>query len=139
MGVSVDSVEEFKVMSSNFSAEYGRSTGGIINLSLKSGTNQFHGSGYEFLRNDAMDARGYFQSHKAAHSAKRLWDDFFGSGLDPKDLQRTMTRRFFFFSYEGFRYRDGAINNITTLPIDAFRKGDFQPTGGRQRSPDSHL
>ncbi len=59
-GVSVEGVEEFKVMASNYSAEYGRSTGGIINLILKSGTNQFPGSGYDFLRNDKLDARGFF-------------------------------------------------------------------------------
>jgi Carboxypeptidase regulatory-like domain/TonB-dependent Receptor Plug Domain len=80
-GVSVDAVEEFKVMSSNFSAEYGRSTGGIINLSLKSGTNQFHGSAYDFLRNDAMDER-LFQSGKASHSSKRLRRDFLRPGMD---------------------------------------------------------
>ena len=58
-------MEEFKVMASNYSAEYGRSTGGIINLILKSGTNQFHGSGYDFLRNDKLDARGFFSDSPA--------------------------------------------------------------------------
>lgn len=123
-GVSVDAVEEFKVMSSNFSAEYGRSTGGIINLSLKSGTNQFHGSAYDFLRNDAMDAKGYFNPVRQVTRQNDFGATFSGPVWIPK-IYNGHDKTFFFFSYEGFRYRDGALNQFTTLPIDDFRHGDF--------------
>ena len=123
-GVSVDAVEEFKVMSSNFSAEYGRSTGGIINLSLKSGTNQFHGSAYDFLRNDVLDAKGYFNPVRQVTRQNDFGATFSGPVWIPK-VYDGHDKTFFFFSYEGFRYRDGALNQFTTLPIADFRSGDF--------------
>ncbi len=123
-GLSVEAVEEFKVMSSNFSAEYGRAIGGIVNLTLKSGTNDFHGSVYEFLRNDKLDARGFFSPERRVNRQNDF--GFLGSG--PVRIPKVYNGRdktFFMFAYEGFRYRQGALNTIDTFPIDAFRQGDF--------------
>ena len=63
--VSPDAVEEFKVQTNNFSAEYGRAGGAVINASLRSGTNQFHGTAWEFLRNTALNAVGFFKPTRA--------------------------------------------------------------------------
>src|SRR5207245_9509839 len=59
---SVDALDEFKLQTSTYSAEFGRSMGGVVNIQIKSGTNEFHGSGYEFLRNDALDANNWFNN-----------------------------------------------------------------------------
>ena len=123
-GVTVEAVEEFKVMSSNYSAEYGRSTGGIINLTLKSGTNDFHGSGYEFLRNDKLDARGFFNPERQVNRQNDFGGLFSGPVRLPK-LYNGRDRTFFMVAYEGFRYRQGALGQIGTYPIDDFRHGDF--------------
>jgi len=116
-GVSVEGVEEFKVMSSVYSAEYGRGTGGIVNLTLKSGTNDFHGSVYDFLRNDKLDARGFFNPNRQVNRQ----NDFGALISGPIKKDKT----FFMFAYEGFRYRQGALNQLVTYPIDDFRRGDF--------------
>src|ERR1700694_1280124 len=60
----VDAMQEFRVIANNYSAEYGHSTGGIVTLSTRSGTNEFHGSVFEYFRNDALDARNFFASQK---------------------------------------------------------------------------
>src|SRR5512134_708613 len=61
---SVDAIDEFKVMGSNYSAEFGRSLGSVLNVVFKSGTNQFHGSAYEFLRNSVLDANNFFANSR---------------------------------------------------------------------------
>lgn len=133
-GVSVDAVEEFKVMSSNFSAEYGRSTGGIINLSLKSGTNRFHGSAYDFLRNDVFDAKGFFNPERQINRQNDFGATFSGPVWIPK-VHDGHDKTFFFLAYEGFRYRQAAVNSLTTLPIDDFRQGDFSRLVDPQGNP----
>jgi len=68
--LGVDAIQEFSVLTSNFSAEYGKSSGGVINGISRSGTNAFHGSVYEFLRNSALDAPGYFEGAPRHHSSE---------------------------------------------------------------------
>jgi len=113
-----DSLEEFSVQTNNFSAEYGRNSGAIINAVTKSGTNQFHGSAYEFLRNDVLDARSFF----ALEKGKLRRNQFGGSGGGPVIRDRT----FFFGSYEGLRERSGATFSGLTVPTAAMRSGDFR-------------
>ena len=131
-GVSVDAVEEFKVMSSNFSAEYGRSTGGIINLSLKSGTNQFHGSGYDFLRNDVLDARGFFNPERQVNRQNDFGATFSGPVWIPK-LYDGHDKTFFFFSYEGFQLQAGSAESAHHGPNRRFSAGRISPGWSTQR------
>ncbi|MGB8507969.1 MAG: TonB-dependent receptor, partial [Pyrinomonadaceae bacterium] len=104
---SLENVQEFRVDSSNFPAEYGTGTGGQINVVTKSGSNDFHGSVFEYLRNNVLDARNFFD---LAKSPLRL-NQFGGSVGGPVKKDKA----FFFFSYEGYRLRTG-INNIEAVP-----------------------
>ncbi len=112
-----DALEEFSVQTNNFSAEFGRNSGAIINAVTKSGTNQFHGSAYEFVRNDIMDARSFF----ALEKGKLRRNQFGGSFGGPIIRDRT----FFFGSYEGLRERSGATFSGLTVPTAPMRAGNF--------------
>jgi hypothetical protein len=107
---SLENVQEFRVDSSNFPAEYGTGTGGQINVVTKSGSNDFHGSLFEYLRNDALDAANFFDNIVGQKSPLRL-NQFGGSTGGP--IHRGTT--FFFFSYEGYRLRAG-VNSIEAVP-----------------------
>ncbi|HEY6186866.1 MAG TPA: TonB-dependent receptor [Pyrinomonadaceae bacterium] len=112
---SLENVQEFRVDSSNYPAEYGTGTGGQINVVTKSGGNQFHGTLFEYLRNDALDAANFFDNIIGKKSPLRL-NQFGGSVGGPIIRDKT----FFFFSYEGYRLRAG-INSIETVPGEASR------------------
>jgi hypothetical protein len=116
---SIDSIQEFEVQTNTFAAEYGRSSGSVVNLVTKSGTNRLHGSLYEFFRNDALDARNYFNKNEFSKSALHL-NQFGGTVGGPIVKNRT----FFFLNYEGFR-RHAGITRITNVPTDAQRAGTF--------------
>lgn len=104
---SINTVQEFKVDNSTFSAEYGRSSGAIVNIATRSGSNQFHGEVFEFLRNEALDARNFFNTTKPPFKRNQ-----FGGALGgPVHKDST----FFFFSYEGLRQRQGLTLNGNTL------------------------
>ena len=116
---AVDAVEEFKVQSGSMSAEFGYTAGGVINLVTKSGTNAYHGTAYEFLRNDRLDARNAF----AASRERLRYNQFGGSVGGPVRKDKT----FFFFNYEEYRVRQGAPA-VGTVPVPEERKGDFSNT-----------
>ena len=121
----VEMVSEIKVLSNNYSAEYGGSAGGVIVETTKSGTNQFHGSGYEYLRNDLLDAPGYFATVRDGAKVKpELRYNVFGGTLGGR-IRRDKT--FFFFSYEGQRLRTGGVDTLT-VPTPEQRIGDFGQT-----------
>jgi outer membrane receptor protein involved in Fe transport len=122
-----DALEEFSVLTNNFGAEYGRSTGGIVNAVTKSGTNQFHGSAWEFLRNDRLDARAFFGISKG----KLRRNQFGGAFGGPVIRNRT----FFFGSYEGTRQRQAATFSSLVVPTAAERSGDFAASRQRPRDP----
>lgn len=113
---AVDAVEEFKVQSGYMSAEYGFTAGGAVNLVTKSGTNQFHGTAYEFLRNDKLDARNTFSTAKLP-----LRYNQFGGSLGGPVLK---DRLFGFFNYEEYFLRSSSPR-ISSTPIDSWRNGDF--------------
>jgi len=117
---SVEAVEEFKVQQSNFSAEYGFSGSTIVNLVTRSGTNQFHGSLYEFLRNDKLDANSWFSNHNGEARSPLRQNNFGGTFGGP--IQKNKT--FFFFDYDGTRSRNftSASYGVAT---DAEKQGDF--------------
>ncbi len=113
---SIDSLDEFKVQSHSDLAEFGGVTGGIVNIATKSGTNSFHGSAFEFLRNNALDARGFFSATKA-----ELRQNQFGGTVGGPVLKN---KTFFFFSYEGFRQISGA-SQLALIPTAAQINGNF--------------
>src|SRR6266446_7755425 len=126
-GVSTDAIEEFKVLQSNFSPEYGESGDGIVSLTVKSGTNQFHASAYDYLRNRELDANSWKNNIQGLKKAINTQNDFGFTGGGPvyfPHFYHGKDKTFFFFAYEGFRFRTGS-NNTISLPNEAFRKGDF--------------
>jgi hypothetical protein len=120
--LGVDAIQEFSVLTSNYSAEYGKTSGGVINAITRSGTGAFHGSVYEFLRNSALDARNFFDGPQIP-SFKR--NQFGGSIGGPIIKERT----FFFFDYEGIRQSKG-ITAVTTVPTLAARNGMIHDSDG---------
>jgi hypothetical protein len=104
----VNTIQEFKVDNSTFSAEYGQSSGAVVNIATRSGVNEFHGELFEFFRNSALDARNFFE-FTSTHPAPFKRNQFGGSLGGPIVKKRT----YFFFSYEGLRQRQGLdINSI---------------------------
>ena len=122
-----DALEEFAVQTSNFSAEYGRNMGAAINAVTKSGTNQFRGSGYEFVRNDAFDAKNFFATNKG-----KLRRNHFGATLGGPIVR---DRAFFFGAYEGLRESTGVTQSNLIVPTDAERRGDFSQSVQKPRDP----
>jgi len=117
---SVDAVQEFKLEQSNFSAEIGFTAGTVVNAVTRSGTNNFHGSAYEFLRNDVFNANNYFNDQAGIPIAPVRWNDFGGTVGGPIIKNRT----FFFFDYEGSRESSSVTANAG-VPSVAERSGDF--------------
>lgn len=108
-----DSIAEFKVITNNYSAEYGRSGGGTIDVAMKSGTNAFHGTAYEFLRNTDLNAIGYvFGARPATFKKPVLQQNQFGTTIGGRLIRN---RLFFFGDYEGFRRIDKTLN-FASLP-----------------------
>ena len=112
---SLENVQEFRVESSNYTAEFGTGTGGQINVVTKSGGNQFRGSVFEYIRNDAFDAANFFDNIIGKKSSLRL--NQFGGSISGPIIKNKL---FFFGSYEGYRLRAG-INSIEAVPGDAAR------------------
>ena len=127
---AVDAVEEFKVQSGTMSAEYGFTAGGAINLVTKSGTNQFHGTLYEFLRNDKFDARNTF----AARKLPLRYNQFGGSLGGPIIKNRT----FGFVNLEEYRLRQ-STPRISTVPLRRVAAGRLQQFPHRPRTTDPDL
>jgi outer membrane receptor protein involved in Fe transport len=114
--VSVDALEEFRIQTSTYAPEFGRSPGGQISIVTRSGTNQFHGTAFEYLRNDLLDASNWFNGYTnnpPLPKAQERQNDFGGTFSGPILKDRT----FFFFSYEGLRLRlpQTALTNVPDL------------------------
>jgi carboxypeptidase family protein len=112
---SLENVQEFRVDSNNFPAEFGTGTGGQVSVVTKSGGNQFHGSLFEYFRNDALDAANFFDNIIGQKAPLRL-NQFGGSIGGPI----VTNKLFFFFSYEGYRLRAG-VNSVEAVPGSANR------------------
>jgi len=140
---SVEALQEFKVQTSTFAAEFGRTTGGVENFITKSGTNNYHGSLYELFRNNALDANSWFNDGRRAQckpgddACRRLFDrspdkknDYginVGGPVRIPHLYNGTNRTFFFASWEQYRQTAGG-SNTTTVPTAAQRNGDFSAT-----------
>lgn len=142
----VDAVGEFKIITNSYDAQYGRTAGGVVNVQIKSGTNQFHGSLYEFYRRNWLDSNylfsnargipaGRFKKADGTLVAAEHFLDQYGGVVDgpvrlPKRLFGPLgydgrDRTFFLFNYEG--YREGTPNpQVITVPTDEFLRGDFR-------------
>jgi len=133
---SVDAIQELAIQTSNYSAEFGQAGGGVFNATMKSGTNQFHGSGYEYFVNEALNAgqaftdAGLTDSRRAGQHVRNRQrrNDYgftFGGPIDIPKLYDGHNKSFFFFSFEQFR--ETSINSTTTItvPTEAYRIGDF--------------
>jgi hypothetical protein len=120
---SVDAVEEFKVQAQNYSAEFGRSLGSVLNLVYKSGTNEFHGTAYNFLRNSKLDANNFFNNQRNIPLASFKRNQFGGVFSGPIRRDRT----FFMTSFEALRQRSFR-ETLETVPTALERAGDFSQT-----------
>ncbi len=118
-----DATQEFRVSTNKFSAEYSRTTGAVVSFSIKSGTNQLHGSVYEFFRNRDLNANDFFQNRAGNARPAFNQNQFGGSVGGPIKRDKT----FFFANFEEYRRRIGAPI-ITTVPTDLQRQGDFSQT-----------
>ena len=114
---NLDSIREFQVLTSNFNAEYGNFSGGQVLVTTRSGTNDLHGSAFEFLRNTALDARNYFASQRASFDRNQFGGTL--GGAIRKD------RLFFFADYQGTRMTQGVDTGLISVPSLANRAGDF--------------
>lgn len=115
--VSVDAMEEFRVQTSSFAPEFGRTPGGQISIVTRSGTNDFHGTLFEYFRNDVLDARDWFVNYNNLPKPKERQNDFGGVFGGPILKDKT----FFFFSYEGLRLRQPSTQQ-TAVPDNASRQ-----------------
>ena len=129
---SIDAIQEFKLLSGSYSAEYGRNSGGQVVVTTKSGTNQFHGTGYEFIRNQVLDARNFFLRLGPGQKIPAFKRNLFG-GTVGGPIKKDKT--FFFFGYEGLRLRQ-SVTALSTVPTEAMVRGDFRglPVRVRQLS-----
>ncbi|MFN8005081.1 MAG: TonB-dependent receptor [Acidobacteriota bacterium] len=141
----VDAVGEFKIITNSYDAQYGRTAGGVVNVQIKSGGNQFHGSLYEFYRRNWLDSNYLFSNFRnlpagrfrradgTLEKAEHFLDQYGGVIEGPVRLPKALFRKlgydgrdktFFLFNYEG--YREGTPNpQVITVPTEAFRNGDF--------------
>ena len=117
---NLDSVAEFRILTSNFDAEYGGHSGGQINVVTKSGTNSFHGDGFEFLRNTNLDARNYFSPARGTFDQNQFGGTFGGPVRKNK--------AFFFADYQGTRLTQGVDTGQISVPSISERNGIF-PNG----------
>ena len=145
---SIDAISEFKIQT-NMSARYGAAAGANINVSIKSGSNEYHGSFYEFLRNAELDSRSYFATRKPAFKFNQFGFTVGGPLSIPKAYD-ARNRTFFFFNYEGFQRRQ-EVTQVGTIPNAAWKSGDlstnldgttplpqiFDPAASRQTGTDA--
>jgi len=121
---SVEALTEFTVDTNGFKAEYGQAGGGVMSFASKSGTNSFHGSVYDFLRNDKMDARGFFAATRSIYRQNDFGFTASGPVIIPK-VYDGRNKTFFFTSFEGFRNRVGSNDTILSVPTPEMYNGDF--------------
>jgi hypothetical protein len=115
--VSIDAIQEFRIQTSSYAPEFGRTPGGQISIVTRSGTNQFHGDVFDYFRNDVLDANNWFSDAFGLRKAPERQNDFGGVLGGPIIKDRT----FFFFSYEGLRLRQPETGTAT-YPTEAFRQ-----------------
>jgi hypothetical protein len=124
VNINPDAIAEFKVLTTNYSAEYGYSAGAVVNIAVRSGTKGFHGGAYEYLRNDAIQARAFNATTKPELRYNDFGANIGGPIFIPKTFNRSRDKLFFFFSTDFKRLRQGAVNTWTVPPQEQIN-GDF--------------
>jgi hypothetical protein len=124
---NLDSIAEFRILSDNFDAEFGKYTGGQINVITKSGTNQFHGDAFEFLRNTDLDSKNFFSPTRATYIQNQFGATA-GGPIVPSKI-------FFFSDYQGTRQIQGEDSGLISVPTMLQRSGDFLNPGIQETSP----
>jgi len=119
---SVDTIQEFNVVTNPYSAEYGRSPGAAVSISTKGGSNAFHGLAYEYLRNAAFDANDFISNQHNLSKPENNQNQFGGNFGGPI----LKNKLFGFFNYEGTRIKQG-VSRVSTVPLPNERVGDFSP------------
>ena len=123
--VSVDALQEFRINTSTYSAEYGRTPGGQVSFLTRSGTNDWHGSAFDYFRNEVLDANNWFNNAAGLQRTAERQNDFGGSMGGPITIPRLyngMNRTFFFFSYEGMRLNVPQPAQTTMVPDTTLRQ-----------------
>lgn len=120
---NIDAIQEFKIQTNSYSAEFGRSGGAVINAVIKSGSNQFHGGAFEFLRNSALDSRGYFEDRTQPKASFK--QNQFGGTLGGPVVKNKL---FFFGDFQGTRIIS-PLTFVSSVPVGGQRTGDFSGPG----------
>ena len=139
-GASVDAIQEVSVQTSNYAAEYGQVGGGLINYTMKSGTNQFHGTAYDFFVNEFLNAGLPFTDEGTQNPAKEGqhirnavrrndWGATVGGPIRIPKVYNGQNKSFFFFNLEQFRENRTTSNSNQTVPTQAYRNGDYSTSG----------
>ena len=134
---SPDNVQEFKVQQNTFSTQYGWSTGNVINVVTKSGGSRLHGDAYEYLRNGKLDAKYFFNTGKKPNSHRNQYGFAVGGPVYIPGVYKQHDKTFFFFNYEAHRQNDPLNADVATVPIPAFRTGDFSALLGASAGQDA--
>ena len=132
-----EAIREVKILSSAYSAEYGRTSGGYVNAVVASGTAEYHGALYETFRNEALNANGYFNNARRVRRPRDRYNQFGGKVGGPVRIPKLYdgrNRSFFFANYEGLRIANPAAP-VSTLPDERFRAGDFSGSRIAVRDP----
>ena len=136
---SIDSIQEFKVSTANAEVDAGFGAGGQINLAIKSGTQEFHGTLYEFVRNDALDATNFFLNESGSKKQKLRYNNFgynIGGPISIGGYNRDKTKTFFFWNHEWRRIRNEQVFNVNAATA-AIRAGDFSGVSTKIANPDT--
>lgn len=126
----LEAIQEFRVQLNSYAAEFGRTQGAVVNSVTRSGTNVLHGSIYDYLRNDNLDANSFFNNANRRPKADLAWNQFGATLGGPVVLPRLYSgrdRTFFFASYEGMRYKRGS-SDLRRIPTPLELSGDFSQT-----------
>lgn len=131
-----ESIQEMRVIQNTFSAQYGHTSGGFVEYTTKSGTSKLHGVVYEYLQNDALNARGEVAVQKPVLRQNSYGFTLGGPVFIPKAYDGRK-KTFFFFNFDQMKYRQQAFNSFITIPTNRFRQGDFSELLGGQAGTDA--
>jgi hypothetical protein len=133
---SVDAIDEYKLITNNYSAEYAHALGGVTSFNMKSGTNQIHGTAFEFADNNHFDARGFFAPQKAFRNQNEYGFTLGGPVWIPK-IYNGHNKTFFFVNFDQFHIRGGQLTGLNTVPTPPMLQGNFSQWPGPIYDPRS--